>query len=209
VKPVGVFLGGEGPNELGSWSGDPVYQRDREAGVLEALLRRVQPDRWVVVGATNWRSIRKFRARGPSPAEERNVLGLVRDATEHKADVVAFVRDADDDSKRPAEIEGAIANAKQKFRGVDIIGGTAIPVLEGWILAMRGEHGTENLSRAMAQSRLEQDHGVKRKDTTAMSKVATEFDMRRLPDDAASLAAWLHAAQQVLPTRVRDAQSGG
>lgn len=202
MTDVGVFLGGEGKNELGSRAGAPTYQTDEDPGVLQTLLRRVENQGWTVAGAVKWADIRKYPAKGPLSAEERNVLGLVVEAQRSKAEVVAFIRDADD-TDRHKTIEAAIGKARSLFPNIDLIGGTAVPVLEGWILAMRGQHGTEKLSKAGAQKRLD-DMGVDRENTTsAMVRVVTEADLERLPEDARSLRAWLDRARGVLPARVR------
>ena len=202
MTDVGVFLGGEGKNELGRRAGAPTYQTDEDPGVLQTLLRRVENQGWTVAGAVKWADIRKYPAKGPLSAEERNVLGLVVEAQRSKAEVVAFIRDADD-TDRHKTIEAAIGKARSLFPNIDLIGGTAVPVLEGWILAMRGQHGTEKLSKAGAQKRLD-DMGVDRENTTsAMVRVVTEADLERLPEDARSLRAWLDRARGVLPARVR------
>jgi hypothetical protein len=101
-----VFLGGEGRNELGGWAGDPVHRKDDDPGVIEALLVRTRPDGWKILGAHVWKNIRKYTDYGRLPSdtrrlirgshEERAVLGLVLDAKERGAQVVAFVRDQDD-----------------------------------------------------------------------------------------------------------------
>jgi len=39
---VGVFLSGEGANELGSRAGDPSYQSGNNPGVIQAPLTQVQ-----------------------------------------------------------------------------------------------------------------------------------------------------------------------
>src|SRR5690606_2728215 len=81
-----VFLGGEGPNELGSLARDPSYQpADPEPGVLETLLRSVERDGWEVAGAVTWKRIVKYKAKGPMNAEKRNVLGLALDAERAEA----------------------------------------------------------------------------------------------------------------------------
>ncbi len=131
-----VFLGGEGQNELGSWYRHPAYQDDRWPGVIKSLLRRVQPRGWAVIGATSkWCQIRKYRAKGRTPSEAQNVLGLVLEASLAGAEVLAFIRDADDDKERPRVIDEAVTQARELFPTVRIVGGTAIPVLEGWLLA--------------------------------------------------------------------------
>ena len=204
MSEVGVYLGGEGNNELGSRCGDPVYQNDSKPGVVATLLRGVQQTGWTVVGARKWCQIHKLRAKGPTPADKQNVMGLVFEAKRAKAQVVAFVRDADDDKHRPKIIADAIGEAKAAFPEVEMIGGTAIPVLESWVLAMQGEHRTESLSKAAAQSNLEKK-GISSKDTDALVGVAAKVVPDRLPDDATSLAAWLTTAREVLPRLVQDA----
>jgi hypothetical protein len=204
MSEVRVYLGGEGNNELGSRCCDPVYQDDSKPGVVATLLRGVQQTGWNIVGARKWCQIRKLRAKGPTPADEHNVLGLVFEAKRAKAQVVAFVRDADDDKHRPKIIAEAIGEAKAAWPEVEVIGGAAIPVLEAWILAMQGDCGTERLSKSGAQSKLEAK-GIAPKDTDTMVDVAAKVFFNSLPKDAASLTAWLAKAKEVLPRLVRAA----
>ena len=204
MNPVGVYLGGEGPNELGSRAAHPVYQIDKNPGVLQTLLSKVQPEGWRVAGAVTWKKIRKYRARGTTPGEEQNVLGLVDAAGAARAQVVAFFRDADGDPARPAAITRGIEQAIALFPELEIIGGTAVPVLEGWILAILGVRGTEQLSKAGAQSRLA-DRGIGSKDTRAMVETVQSCSIERLPKDAESLRIWLARAGEVLPRLVEEA----
>jgi hypothetical protein len=192
-----VFLGGEGPNELGSRCGHPAYQTDDSPGVIEALLTRIRPDGWTVIGACKWCRIVKLRARGPTPMDEQNVLGLVYEAARAHADVLAFTRDADDDQRRPHVIEKAVAAAVQKFPNVAIVGEAAVPVLEAWIQALLGERGTESLGKAAAQRRMV-EKGVEEKNTGAMVKVIVEADVQAIPKDAARLRGWLDRAKAAL-----------
>jgi hypothetical protein len=208
MNQVGVFLGGEGPNEIGSRAGHPSFQTDETPGVIQTLLGSVQQTGWGIAGAIKWSKIRKYTPNRPGLNEERNVLGLVYEAVRAEAEVVAFIRDADDDEERPKVIDAAIAKASETFPQVDVIGGAAIPVLEGWILAMRGHRGTERLGKASAQSKLEQE-GIPRKDTAAMVQVASTVTLEGLPPDAPSLRRWLDVAIEVLPRRVRAGSQGG
>ncbi len=194
---VRVYLGGEGANELGSRACEPAYQSDTKPGVLQSLLRKVQRDGWSIAGATIWKRIRKFQAKGPTPKEERNVLGLIEAAIRAEADVVAYVRDRDEDLERAQVIAQAILKAEELFPSVRIAGGTAVPVLEAWILAILGEHQTEKLSKAGAQSRLE-SKGVARKDTQAMVSIVDTMVRDRIPRDAESLCQWLSRAEETL-----------
>ena len=202
MSEVSVYLGGEGKNELGSRCGDPIYQDDSKPGVVQTLLRGVQATGWSVIGATKWCQITKLRAKGPTPSDEKNVLGLVYEAKRAGAQVMAFVRDADDDRDRPKVIDAAIEESRAKFPEVEVVGGAAIPVLEAWILAMQGEHGTESLRKTAAQSKLVAK-GVK--DTDAMVEVAARILRDKLPKDATSLNAWLGRANEVLPRLVEAA----
>ena len=194
-----VFLGGEGKNELGSRYGDPVYQSDESPGVIEALLRRVRPHGWTVMGARRWREIHKLRAKGPTPNDEQNVLGLALEARRAGANVLAFTRDADDDHQRPRLIAEAIRLARQQNPAVSIVGAAAVPVLEAWILALQGESGTESMGKAAAQKRLI-EKGIEAKNTQAMVDVVTKADINALPKDAESLRGWLANAANALPT---------
>jgi hypothetical protein len=172
-------------------------------GVVQALLVRAKADGWRVVGATTWKSIVKYRARGPSPNEERNVLGLVLLAQRANADVVAFVRDSDGDDDRTSIIETALRKAADLFPNVRAIGGVAVPVLEAWVLALKGERRTEVLSKAAAQARLEA-LGVEPKHTAQMVEVALAADLDQLPEDATRLHDWLSKARTTLHACAAD-----
>jgi hypothetical protein len=198
-----VFLGGEGRNELGSWAGDPAYQSDDEPGVIKALLLRTRPDGWKILGAQGWKHIRKYTDHGRLPEdtqsfirgshEERAVLGLVLDAKERGAQVVAFVRDQDDDPNRSAIIANAIDRARAQFPNIQVVGGTAVPVLEAWILALMGETGSEALGKAKAE-RLLADRNV----TTTEKMVSEVLASRPVPEDATHLCSWLAQAKEAL-----------
>jgi hypothetical protein len=203
VTEVSVFLGGEGRNELGSWGGHPAYQDEGSPGAIETFLKRVRPGGWKVVGACQWCRIRKYRAKGPTPGEEQNVLGLAHDAKDAGAEVFAFVRDADDERERPRVIDAAVVRAQEVFPSIRIIGKAAIPALEGWILAVMGEPGTEDLGKAAAQKRLAAK-GIAAKDTAAMVKMVERRDLGAIPADAQSLLGWLAQAAALLPTMLTE-----
>ena len=97
LEKTRVFLVGEGENELGSRAGAPAYQSDKHPGVLFTLLSRVQPNGWIVGGAREWKSIRKYQARSAVHEDTRHVLGAAIDAKEAGCDRIvarsAFVRD--------------------------------------------------------------------------------------------------------------------
>ena len=203
MSAVLVFLGGEGRNELGSWAGYPAYQSDDEPGVIKALLLRTRPDGWRILGAHVWMNIRKYTDHGRLPAdprrlirgshEERAVLGLVLDAKERGAQVVAFVRDQDDDPDRTGIIAKAIERARAHFSSIQVVGNTAIPALEAWILATMGETGTESLGKTKVQKLLA-DRGV----TTTAKMVGEVLANRPVPEDATHLHSWLSQAKIAL-----------
>jgi len=202
VSELGVFLGGEGPNELGSRSGDAPYQTDAVPGVLQALLRLVQPAGWRVVGAKNWAQIRKLKARGPSPNEAQNVRALALDAKEAGAAILAFIRDSDGHDERIQDIDTGIAQAKRSDPDLELIGGVAHPVLEAWLLAMQGERGTERLSKSAAQA----SYGVKTgalKNTEKAVEIVEACVPQSVPQDARTLHGWLNTASEVFARRIR------
>ena len=198
-----LFLGGEGRNELGSWAGDPAYQSDDEPGVVKALLQRTRSDGWKILGAREWKGFRKYTDHGRFPLdtrrlirgshEERAVLGLVLDAKERGAQVVAFVRDQDDDPDRAEIIAKAIDQARVCFSDIRVVGETSVPVLEAWILALMGENGSESLGKAKAQKLLA-DRGI----TTTAKMVDEASANRPIPEDAAHLLSWLVQAKAAL-----------
>ncbi len=192
-----IFLGGEGSNELGSRAREPVYQSDEQPGVVQALLTKVSPSGWSVEGAIVWKSIRKFRSGDHASAEVRNVLGLVLDAKRAGAEAVAFVRD-DDGAGRGPEIERGIERAHELFPAIGVIGGVALPVLEGWLLALSGQTKTEQLSKSAAQRHLEEQLGSS-KNTAAMVACVETADLGNLPECATTLRSWLTRARAVLP----------
>jgi hypothetical protein len=206
VNDLAVFLGGEGRNELGTRAAEPAHQTDSEPGVIVALLSQVRDVGWSVTGACTWKSIVKLRATGPTPNEERNVLGLVHEARRAKAAVVAFIRDANGDAERSQVLEAAIAKAASLFPTVRVIGGATIPVLEGWLLALLGTTKTEELSKTGAQRKLSKK-GIAAKDTEAMVSAVSNAGLARIPPDAVSLRNWLERAKAVL-SRARRAESG-
>ena len=200
MSEVGVFLGGEGRNELGSRSGHPVYQTDLEPGVIETLLRRLQKTGWKVVGARNWSQIRKLRAHGPAPNEQRNVAALLLDAKEAGAQILAFVRDSDGDQRRRRDIESAISVHESQPSNLDVVGGVAEPVLESWLLALQGASGLEQLSKVAVQRRFSEKNGFL-KDTAQTARIAESGDLSHVPLDAPSLLMWLDKARKIFSQR--------
>jgi hypothetical protein len=205
--PVKVFLGGEGPNELGNRFGHPAYQNDERPGVLHALLARVERAGWEVGGARDWKSIRKFRAGKAEHQDTHNVMGLALDAREAACAVLAFSRDLDRDIAREEAVEEGIRRSLAAFGGaLGIAGAVARPALEGWLLALLGERGTERLSTPRATALLA-EKGVSAKDGAAMVRVVEEAALDAIPPDAASLRLWLARAEAVLRPLVAPASA--
>jgi hypothetical protein len=207
VRKVKVFLSGEGSNELGSRYGHRSFQSDERPGVLSALLSRVQASGWEIGGAREWRSIRKYKVRGSTHQDTLNVLGAALDAKEEGCDVLAFSRDADKDPGRREAVDQGIARASEAIPGAPpIIGGVAVPTLEGWILALLEVRATETLTPKRAEQTLS-EKGVASKDGHAMVQVVENADLGKIPPDAASLRTWLGRAE-VLPRLVAQRASG-
>lgn len=186
-----IWLGGEGPTELGGWFSEPPYRDPAKIGVLEALLRRIRKDGWSIEGATRWTKIRKFKAGDHRSKEQRNVLGLVLQAKEAGCDAVAFTRDRDRDPEREASINEAISEANDAAE-IEIIGGVAVEEIEGWILALKGQRKSEAHS----------DPKRELTDTDREEFVDTieSADFSKIPDDACSLEAWLERAEKAFAT---------
>ncbi|MDC0682562.1 hypothetical protein [Sorangium atrum] len=198
---IRVFLVGEGESELGSRAGAPAYQSDKHPGVLFTLLSRVQPSGWVVGGAREWKSIRKYQARGAAHEDTHHVLGAALDAQEAGCEILAFVRDIDrDPARREAIAEGIRRVSSALSSPPDVIGGVAAPALGGWILALLGEKATEEMSPLRAQAMLAAK-GMMPGDGAAMVRVAEDADLDAVPADATSLGEWLARARAVLPRR--------
>ncbi len=193
-----VRLAGEGPNELGRDAVDPSRA---EPGVIEALLRKVQPTGWSVTGRTKWKDIGRYRAKGPTPGEADKVLALAFDAQRAEQQILAFARDSDGKMGRVAEIRRGVDEARSAFPHVAIVGGAPHPVLEAWLLALQGKTGTETLSKAGAQSRLTET-GVPSKDTAAMVAAVEAASVDAVPRDAEGLRTWLEDAKVALTTLV-------
>jgi hypothetical protein len=189
---VKVFLSCEVPDELGDWLHPPQYRSKPQAlGILEALLRKLAAADFSVTGARAWKRIRKFRFNDPLHAETQNVLGLMIEAEEAGADVLVFVRDHDGYPDRQLDIEEGIRRSRQGDFKPAVVGGVAVQEVEAWILALLGEHRSEG--HADAKAVLEKKHHIA--DCAAKVAVIEGADLARLPDDAASLQAWLNEAR--------------
>lgn len=183
-----VFLGGEGPNDLGA--GNAIAGDDNPEGVVHALLSKAQVADWKIVGTRRWKDIRKLKVGQNRDAERQNVLGIHQHAREAQADVLVFCRDQDDDSRRARTIQAAVLECRSPTMA--IVGAVAVLKLESWILAIRGEVGSESLPDA--EGVLTARFGVAKKATAQMVNCVLHAPpIKDLPSDALSLRAWLAA----------------
>jgi hypothetical protein len=203
---VKVWIGGEGTCEIGD--------RDRPGGLrvgaIEALLLRVEPKGWSVAGATIWRRIRKFTvgaARGRhNHGDIHSIAGLVNEAYEAGCEVVAFSRDVDAEDARTSAIRRGIDDARKLFPLVAIIGGPAIPAIEGWILALLGVRDSETMSRDRANRELALlGTGVKRPEDYVA--VIEKQSLDPLPPGSTTRQIWIKRAKSVLAEAIRGASS--
>lgn len=193
-----VFLGGEGPDDLGDWYNEPQYRsRPPVTGVVEALLGRVAAVPFTVIGSRVWKRIRKFQVGRPLDAETRNVLGLMIEAGEVGADVLVFVRDQDGDEDRGKAINEGLRRIREGGEGASVVGGVAVQELEAWLLALLGERRSERRSDAKAM--LEKEHGIAGR--ARKVEVVERADLARVPDDALSLRAWLRDAESTFAAK--------
>ncbi len=203
-QPVKVWLGGEGPSEIGD--------RDRpggeRVGAIEALLRKIEAEGWAVAGAVRWQHIRKFvvgAARGPgNHGDIHSVAGLLNMAYEAECAVVAFARDVDADEERATAIARGIVLAREyaHLRDLGVIGGPAIPALEGWILALLWVRDTEEMSRKKVNELLA-DRELGGKHAEDYVGVVEKADLGRLPPGCDALEAWIETARVVLGRAIR------
>jgi hypothetical protein len=194
---IKVFLGGEGANDLGTRHRDPMGS---DPGVAEVLLRRVRPEGWSVVGARQWKSIRKYRAGAAAKRADhddvRNVLGLVLEAYEHACEMLVFLRDSDGDALLAPAIQRIVAELPgygfmaEYHYDLAVVAGVPEPKLEAWIACLLGVSGTDAMTGAGADRELVA-RGVELKSTTRYVELAQRGS---LPRTAGSLFTWLEAA---------------
>jgi hypothetical protein len=194
-----VFLVGEGSNDVGSYSGSAAYHDPNHAGVVGALLRKLREAGWEIVGGCAWKNLRSLRAHGSSRGDEGNVAAAALRATDYAADVLLFVRDTDGDKQRLSALERGIESACSRF-AIEVVGGIADPMLEAWVLALRGELNTEGARKGEIQKRAA-DAGLGDKDGAAMCQWIASADLSGVPADATRLRNWLSSAERALEAR--------
>jgi len=202
MSKVKVWLGGEGPSEIG----DRDHPGGQRVGAIEALLSKVEQGGWVVTGATAWRRIRKLRVRAAlgrdNHGDIHNIAGLVNEAHENACEVVAFARDVDSDETRLEASAQGISHAQEIFPQMGIIGGPALPTVEGWILALRKVPHTESMSRNRVND-LIAGQELRAKHAEDYVEVILHADVTALPPGCVRFGEWIETARAVLTRAVR------
>lgn len=188
-----VFLAGEGPNDLGGWSGDPAYVDPSVRGAIEALLLQIQPEGWQVCGGVNWKRIRKAKSGESKAAETRNVLGAALQAKEAGADVLVLLRDRDWIPQREKDLATGIRDATARYPQVRIGGGIAIELLESWLLAIGGQAQSEAATDAKTSAA-----NLGLRDTQSKVSHIETCGLGKVAKDAASLRAWIGSVRAAL-----------
>lgn len=186
-----VFLAGEGRDELGKWFDHPGYRDDKNhPGLIEAFLTNLEID-YMVTDGKRWRNLLKYEAGDGRSEEMKNVMGAAQEALDLGCDAVVFVRDLDSAPWRETDIAKGIEKARAEFPDLRICGGVAIQEIEAWILALKGDHGSE--THRDAKEVLKTKHGVERRNQKV--EVVRAADLTRTPSDAVSLNGWLNEAR--------------
>jgi hypothetical protein len=180
---VKIFVGGEGPGELGKWA-EPVEARassKRGDGVLVALVRRIHSECTVVDGIL-WKSIRKLQSGGHRSAEERNLLGLELAARESGAECLVWSRDTDQNDERRKQLKNAMRELTHPSVGCPVD-----PCLESWALALARKHSKPDLLTSARVKELAKLHEIN--SAEAMETLAQTESLEELPSP--SLKQWL------------------
>jgi hypothetical protein len=187
---VKIFVGGEGPGELGKWA-EPVEARaysKRGDGVLVALVRRIHSECTVVDGVP-WKSIRKLRPGGHRSAEARNLLGLEVLAREAGADCLVWSRDTDQDEERREQLRDAMNELTHPSVGCPVE-----PCLESWALALARKHNRPDALTSAKAKELAQLHEIRSGDAMETLAQTQSLDELRSP----SLNQWLTTCRAAL-----------
>lgn len=110
-------------------------------------------------------------------------------AREARADAAVFSRDQDGDSDRMERVEDGLQRARALFPA--LAGGVAVPCVEAWLLALRGDRNSE---RRDAKARFGSRPGV----ADEIAALIEHADLHQIPDDAASIAVRLERVRAVL-----------
>jgi hypothetical protein len=203
---VKVLLVGEGDNELGKkpdWT-SPV----REPGVLEALARMLVAEGWSVASWLAWKDVRKYQAGRSSGADQRTVEIACLKAMEWGCQAVFIVRDSDGDTHRLSAMSAGIEAAAHKLNSpLRYAVGLAHQQLEAWVLACRGEPGSERMGQKKLDERLRHHSaqldplrscGLNDKSTSVLVMLVKNSRLDELPADATHLRHWLQQVRAAL-----------
>lgn len=151
-----VHLGGEGVTELGRPAPfDQTRVTEGEPGLLETVLEKRHDGAFQVSGTTVWKQLRKYRApRAGDHRDTANVLKLCQRAIDAGAQVVAFSRDADGDDDRVAAIREGIERATAAYPELRIVGATARPCIEAWVLWAVGRRASQGSVKDVVEREL-------------------------------------------------------
>jgi len=185
---IRVLIAGEGNNELGSPSG---REGGAGTGVIEELMIKVRRGGFEICFRKQWKDAHKLKVgvHDAIGAEERAIRALTLFAAERGCNALVFLRDRDWQRARERTIHKAIELEQKRRPRLKIAGGVPIEMLESWLLALKGEEGSE-LEHQPA-SALEERHGIPSKRTTAMVALVQNAQLLSAPADAASLWRWL------------------
>ena len=181
---IRVLIAGEGPHEIG---------RERQPGVIVALLQRIRPDGWEVTARLKWCHIPKYSVGRADHGDEASVRRLLFDATERQVDVVAFTRDQDDEPARSEAVDRAIAAHTAGTEHPAVAGGVAVRTIDAWCLALNGARCSESVRYPK-----EKLHEAGNSGTAAYVAIVEGADLTAIPNDAVSLSQWLERAGKAL-----------
>jgi len=195
---VKVLLAGEGKTDLGDYAEPHFRKESPKHGVVVALAETFAPAEWTVGHVVTWSKIKKYRAGDHASPEARHVLALALDAKERALDAVVFSRDGDGESERMEDVRDGIKRARREFPNVPVAGGGPTQTIENWLLAIRGESGTEDLHRAKAKARVE----AEARDFEAKVDWVRASGSMNVASDAASLHDWIRALRELVARSV-------
>lgn len=197
-----VWLGGEGPTELGGLAGHPSFRDPTDHGVLQTLVLLLQPDA-AIHGATVWSKIHKYASGAALTSRAKNealeslaVRRLCLMAEEAGADVVVFARDRDAFDERDQQIADGIDAARAGGSGVRVGGGVAVRAIEAWALLVLGDPNAEQ--HRDPKSVLDAKHGSTR--AHQCDVLAAENALARVPKGT-HFDAWLVSVRAALADR--------
>ncbi len=208
---IRLYVSGEGSNELGSRcdpeKGDEFPDDGFHHGVIEKLAGKVRQGGWEIRHAVRWQDVHKIQVKNPGilRGEAANVERLALQARELACNALVFLRDRDGPKNRGRErvIAKAVQQAKREHKGLDIVGGVPIEMLESWLLALKGDRKSEGVGDPAGE--LKKRHDVQKKRTTAMVQLVMNSNLKDIPDDAHSLWRWLRSLADTLKVKIPKA----